>query len=167
MAPSHYLTNAGLFSTGPSTTNLSDIFNKIQNFSFMKMHLKILFAKWQTLFKGGDEFTCSSIWYSGALDFETKIHITSKCGVYSVHVNLFVLTNQVDILLQMPLSYLIPTSIELVLISNCPMNAAPSDTIPAQVTDYWSPGDPHYCYLACWSSPWLTETSYMDPQQPL
>ena len=46
-APSHYLKNAGLLSTGPSGTNFSDILIKIQDFSFTKMHLIISSAKWQ------------------------------------------------------------------------------------------------------------------------
>ena len=37
-------------------TYFSKIFIKIQDFSFIKMHLKILFAKWQRFCPGEDEF---------------------------------------------------------------------------------------------------------------
>ena len=48
-------TNAGLFSIGPLGTNCSEILIKIQNFSFMTMHLKISSAKWQPFCPRGDE----------------------------------------------------------------------------------------------------------------
>ena len=48
-------TNAGLLSTKPLGTNFSEICIKIQIFPFMKMHLKMLSAKWQPLCSGGDE----------------------------------------------------------------------------------------------------------------
>ena len=41
------LTNAGLLSIGPLGTNFSEIWIKMQNFSFMKMHSKMSFAKWR------------------------------------------------------------------------------------------------------------------------
>ena len=40
------LGNAGLLPIGPLGTNFSEILIKTQNFSFMKMHLKISSAKW-------------------------------------------------------------------------------------------------------------------------
>ena len=40
-------TNAGLSLIGPLGINLSEILIKIQNFSFMKMHLKMSSAKWR------------------------------------------------------------------------------------------------------------------------
>ena len=48
--------NAGLLSIGPLGTSFSEIRIEIQNFSFTKMHLKILSAKWQPFCPGGDEF---------------------------------------------------------------------------------------------------------------
>ena len=48
--------NAGLFSIGPLWTNFSEILIKIQDFSFMKMHINILSAKQQPFCPGGDEF---------------------------------------------------------------------------------------------------------------
>ena len=46
----------GLFSIRPLGTNFSEISNKIQKFSFKKMHLKMLSAKWQPFCPGvGDE----------------------------------------------------------------------------------------------------------------
>ena len=52
-------TNAGLLSIGPSGTNFSEIWIKIQNFSFMKTHLKISSAKWWPFCPGGDELAQS------------------------------------------------------------------------------------------------------------
>ena len=48
-------TNVGLLSIGPLGTNMSEFFIKIQNFSFMKMLLKISAAKWRPFCPGGDE----------------------------------------------------------------------------------------------------------------
>ena len=48
-------TNAWSWSIGPLGTNFSEILIKIQDFSFMKMHLKILSAKWRPFCPGGDE----------------------------------------------------------------------------------------------------------------
>ena len=42
---------------GPLWTNFSEILIKMQNFSFTKMHLKILSAKWRPFCPGGDELT--------------------------------------------------------------------------------------------------------------
>ena len=47
-------TNAGLLSIGPFGTNFSEILIKIQNFSLMKIHLKISSAKWRTSCPRGD-----------------------------------------------------------------------------------------------------------------
>ena len=45
-------TNAGLLLIGSLGTNFSEIWIKIQNFSFMKMHLKISSAKWRPCCRG-------------------------------------------------------------------------------------------------------------------
>ena len=45
-------TNVELFPIGPSRTNFSEIQIKIQNFSFMKMHLKMSSAKWRPFCTG-------------------------------------------------------------------------------------------------------------------
>ena len=55
-----FWTNVGLVSTGPLGTNLSEFVIKIQNFSFMKMHLKISPAKWRPFCPGGEELTALS-----------------------------------------------------------------------------------------------------------
>ena len=68
-------TNAGLLSIGPSGTNISEILIKIQNFSFKKMHLKILSAKMRVnplyteLFCGPQ--TCICISYDDSLILKT------------------------------------------------------------------------------------------------
>ena len=48
-------TNADVLSTGSLWTNFSETRIKIQNFSFMKMPLKIPSANWRPLCPGGDE----------------------------------------------------------------------------------------------------------------
>ena len=48
-------TKAGLLSTGPLGTKFSEISMKIQNFSFMKMHLKISSAKRRPVCPGGNK----------------------------------------------------------------------------------------------------------------
>ena len=48
-------TNAGLLSTGPLAINFSEIYIKIQNFLFTKMHLNIFSAKWQPFCPREDE----------------------------------------------------------------------------------------------------------------
>ena len=50
-------TNAGKLLIEPLVTNFSDSLIKIQNFSFIKMPLKTLSAKWRTFCPGGDELT--------------------------------------------------------------------------------------------------------------
>ena len=56
-------TNADLVLKGTLRTNLSEIRIKIQNFSFMEMHLEMLSAKWQPFCPG--EMTSHTRW----LDF--------------------------------------------------------------------------------------------------
>ena len=50
-------TNAEISLIGPLGTNFSEIGIKIQNFSSMKMHLKMLSGKWQPFCPGVDELT--------------------------------------------------------------------------------------------------------------
>ena len=50
-------TNAALLSTWPLGTMFSGILIKILNFSFMKMHLKTLSAKWRPFCLWGDELS--------------------------------------------------------------------------------------------------------------
>ena len=52
--------NADLLSIGLSATNLSEIWIKMQNLSFMKTHLKMLSVKWQPFCPGWDELKPSS-----------------------------------------------------------------------------------------------------------
>ena len=56
-------TNLDLLSIGPSGTN--KIWIEIQNFSFMKMHLKMSSAKWQPFCPGGDKLTLFMLIYCG------------------------------------------------------------------------------------------------------
>ena len=48
-------TNADMLSVGSLGTNFNEIQIKKQNFSFMKIHSKLLSAKWQLFRPGGDE----------------------------------------------------------------------------------------------------------------
>ena len=57
-------TNAGLFSIGPLWTNLNENLFKIQNFSFMKMHLNISSATQRPILFRGDKLTNRGISFS-------------------------------------------------------------------------------------------------------
>ena len=48
-------TNAGSVLMGTLRTDSSEILIKIQNFSFMEIHLKMSSVKWQPFCPGGDE----------------------------------------------------------------------------------------------------------------
>ena len=54
-------TSADLLSIEPLWTNFSEIWIKIQNFSFIKMELKMSFAKWRPCCPTGDELTQSCL----------------------------------------------------------------------------------------------------------
>ena len=58
-------TNADLLSIGPLGTNFSEIWIKIQDFSFKKMHLNILSAKLWPFCPGGD---CGPVEPCGIMD---------------------------------------------------------------------------------------------------
>ena len=53
-------TNAGILLFEPLGTKFNEILIEIHIFSFIKMHLKILFAKWQPFCPGGDELSILS-----------------------------------------------------------------------------------------------------------
>ena len=57
VASNHHLNHAGILLIGPLGTNFNEIWIKIQNFSLMKMHLKMSSGKWQPFCPGGDELT--------------------------------------------------------------------------------------------------------------
>ena len=48
-------TDAGILLIGPLGTNFNEVLIKIQNFSFMKKHLKMLSVKWRPFCSGEDE----------------------------------------------------------------------------------------------------------------
>ena len=52
------LTNAELLSFGPLQAKYNEVYIKIQNFSFMKMHLKIPVVKWRAFCPGGRWVNC-------------------------------------------------------------------------------------------------------------
>ena len=54
--------NAGLLSIGPLGTNFSEIQIEIQNFSLMKMHLKMSSAKLAAILSRGDELSIVNVW---------------------------------------------------------------------------------------------------------
>ena len=74
-------TNAGLLSNEPLGTNFSEIWIKIQNFSFMKMHLKISSAKLCSFCPGGDELS-HSLWANAKIDLPLAL----KCLMYHLTV---------------------------------------------------------------------------------
>ena len=76
--------NAGILLIGPLGTKSSEIRIKIQNFSFMKIHLKKSSGKWQPFCAGGDELSFHSlsvihIHYCNIIRFE--ITLNNKCIV--------------------------------------------------------------------------------------
>ena len=58
--------NDGILSIGPLRTNFSEIIRKIHTFSFKKMHLKRLSAKWRPFCLGLNEL--SSVWWLSPRD---------------------------------------------------------------------------------------------------
>ena len=54
-------TNDGILLIGPKGTNVSEILNEIQTFSFKKMHLKMSSGKWQPFCLGLNVLT--GLWY--------------------------------------------------------------------------------------------------------
>ena len=68
-------TNAGILLIGPLGTNFSEILIGIQIFSFKKMHLKILSAKWHPFCLGFNELSHSS----------THHKISSMCWINIIH----------------------------------------------------------------------------------
>ena len=54
-------TNGGILLTGPLGTNLSEILSKIHTFSFKKMHLKTLSAKWRPFCLGLNVLNCNPV----------------------------------------------------------------------------------------------------------
>ena len=72
-------TNAGLLSIGHVGTKFSEIQNKIPDFSFMKMHLKMLSAKRRPFCPGEDELKRgqqgSSLTHAPFRVFQLAVHI--------------------------------------------------------------------------------------------
>ena len=69
--------NADLLSIGPLGTNFSEIWPKIQNFSFIKMYLKMSSAKWRPFCPGRDEL---NLWLSKVLANDRRRYI---CNIFS------------------------------------------------------------------------------------
>ena len=67
-------TNTDSWSIGPLGTNFSEIWIKIQDFSFMKMHFKMLSVKRRPFCPGGDELNTaiSQHWFKKWLSTGTK-----------------------------------------------------------------------------------------------
>ena len=79
-------TNAGLLSMGPLGTNFSEILIKIQNFSFTKMHLKIMSSKRQPFCPGGDELTKASMKTHSNSNWQ-QISQPRNIGLYSLLIS--------------------------------------------------------------------------------
>ena len=87
-ASNQTLTNAHLLSNGPLGTNFSEIRIVIQNFSFLKMHLKMLSVKWQPFCAGeGVLIHCKSIGGRVSVDkpfvFQVLIAIEAEWRIYA------------------------------------------------------------------------------------
>ena len=80
--------NAGLLSREPLGTNFSKISIKIQNFSFVKMHLKISSAKWWPFCSNGDSiprpgWVRSVVWNGVSFIRIPSIGSVQLCRVYT------------------------------------------------------------------------------------
>ena len=70
------LTSAASVRIGPLGTNFSGILIKIQNFSFMKMHMKILSAKRGSFCPMGDEVkTQTGVMFTAPQGTDPKSHV--------------------------------------------------------------------------------------------
>ena len=76
-APSHYLNQccADLLSIEPLVINFSEILIKMWTFSFKKMCLKMLSAKWQASCSGGDELRVSRSPFTQNLNYLPSYHV--------------------------------------------------------------------------------------------
>ena len=74
-------TNAGILLIGPLGTNFREIWFNIQNFSFMKIYLKISSGKWRPFCRGGDELTRSVFQLSSSTSGPSMrmIHVSPLC----------------------------------------------------------------------------------------
>ena len=71
-------TNAEILSIGPSRTNFSEIWMKIQNFSFKKVHLKMSSVIWWPFFRGR---WVNGSWLCGAIHiwmFSLRAKVTTR-----------------------------------------------------------------------------------------
>ena len=57
LSPDRRQVNTRVLSIGPLETNFSELWIKIQNFSFIKFHVQLSSAKWWPFWSGGDELT--------------------------------------------------------------------------------------------------------------
>ena len=80
-------TNAGILLIGPVGTNFSEILIEIYTFSFKKMHLKILSAKWRPFCLGLNVFTifCQYLHFITISSFQiVLIWSQQKCSWHSI-----------------------------------------------------------------------------------
>ena len=74
--------NAEILLIRPLGTNSNEILIKIPNFSFMKMHLKILSAKWRPFCPGGDDLTLKWLghFFQNGNSFSDAVHL--MCNIF-------------------------------------------------------------------------------------
>ena len=79
-------TNAALLSIEVLGTNFSEILIKIQNSTFMEMHLKMSSVKWRPCCPGGDELRCMALldWF---MQNCTYPHIFILYTIIHTHMN--------------------------------------------------------------------------------
>ena len=78
-------TNTDLLSIRPLGTHFNEIQIKIQNFSFIKMHLKMLSAKWQPFSPGEDGLKFKHHCATGC---QFSVHLHTNSGGYILHFNI-------------------------------------------------------------------------------
>ena len=100
-APSHYLNQWWLISVGPLGTNLNEIWIEIQNFSFLKMLLKLSSAKWWPFCPGADGLKTFSTWVtfsyrkpSRGLFHKGFPNISAIFAIYGISFNWNTITTQ-------------------------------------------------------------------------
>ena len=71
-------TNAGILLIGPLETNFNEILFEIQKFSFKKMYLKILSAKWRPFCLGLNVLTLITAWPSQSMTSMDKLAAASR-----------------------------------------------------------------------------------------
>ena len=112
--------------------NFSDILIKIQNFSFMKMHMKLSSAKWRPFCSGGDELKDFYDW-NKMLRFVDGVVNTLRPGQNGRHF-----TDDIFKCIFLNENVWIPIKISLKFVPKSPINNIPA---LVQIMAWRRPGD--------------------------